>query len=73
LKLGSACSHWVQDLLHFLLSKKAKIKIKTTIISYGCMVWYGVNSSDTGQGPVVGSFEHGYEISDRIKYWEIFE
>jgi hypothetical protein len=55
--LGNACNNWVQNLLRFLLSKKANIKIKTTIILYWCcMVWYGLNSSGTGQGPLVGSF-----------------
>jgi hypothetical protein len=34
---------------------------------------YGVDSSGSGQGPVVSSCEHGNEPSGSIKYWEIIE
>jgi hypothetical protein len=31
---------------------------------------YGLNSSDSGQGPVVGSCEHGNEALCSSKCWE---
>jgi hypothetical protein len=34
---------------------------------------YGLDSSDSGEGPVVGSFEHGNEPSGSAKSWEILE
>jgi hypothetical protein len=34
---------------------------------------YGLDSSDSGQGPVEGSCEHGNEPSGSIKCWEIFQ
>jgi hypothetical protein len=37
------------------------------------MGWYGLKLSGSGQGPVEGSCEHGYELSGSIKCWEIIE
>jgi hypothetical protein len=37
------------------------------------MVWYGLYSSGSVQGPVEGSCEHGNEPSGCIRYWEIRE
>jgi hypothetical protein len=35
------------------------------------MIWYGLDLSDSGYGPVVGSFEHGNEPSGFIKCWKV--
>jgi hypothetical protein len=37
------------------------------------MVWYGLDSSVLGQGPVEGSCEDGNEISGSLKWWEVLE
>jgi hypothetical protein len=34
---------------------------------------YGLDSSVSGQGPMVGSCEHGNKLSGSIKFWEILE
>jgi hypothetical protein len=33
--------------------------------------WYGLDLSGTGQKPVESSCEHGNELSNSIKCWEI--
>jgi hypothetical protein len=33
-------------------------------------VWYGLDSSGSGQGLLEGSFERGNEPSGSIKFWE---
>jgi hypothetical protein len=33
----------------------------------------GLDSSDSGQEPVVGSCEHGNKLSDTIKGWEFID
>jgi hypothetical protein len=35
--------------------------------------WYGLDSSDSGEGPMEGSCEHDKELSGSIKFWEILE
>jgi hypothetical protein len=37
------------------------------------MGWYGLDSSDSGMGPVNGSFANGNELSGSIKCWDILE
>jgi hypothetical protein len=35
--------------------------------------WGGLGSSDSGEGPVGGSCEHGNDPLDYIKCWEVLE
>jgi hypothetical protein len=37
------------------------------------MVWYGLDSFGSGEGPVADSCEHGNEPSSSIKYLEVPE
>jgi hypothetical protein len=37
------------------------------------MVWYGLDRSSSGYGPVEGSCQQGNEPSRSIKCWEILE
>jgi hypothetical protein len=43
--------------------------VKTDLggIGWGGVVWYGLDSSDSGKGPVAGSCENGNEPSCSIK------
>jgi hypothetical protein len=49
------------------------IKIDLREIGWDGMVWYGLDRSDSGEGPVEGSCEHGNEPSGSINCWEVLQ